>query len=934
MTPPDANRLDDLFDALVGLDPPARAVALDAATLDPAQRAVLEALLDADASADERIERALTGAASRLHDGGISTPSEGARIGAWRIERELGAGGMGTVFLALRADAGDQQHAALKLLRGFPTEEGRRRLRQERRILATLEHPYIARLIDGGETTDGQPYLVMEYVEGVPVTTHAARAGLDVRARVALVDRIAEALAHAHQRLVIHRDLKPSNVLVRDDGTPRVLDFGVAKLIDAAGDAGGTSTRVWTPGYASPEQRSGEAVTTATDVFALGVLLDELLTGRRPDGRDCEPALVPVRLDADLRGIVAKARAEEPGARYPTVEAMRDDLARWRDGRPVRAARATALYRAGKFVRRHRGSVSVAVLVLLALLLFLWRLGVERDRALTAEASMRAALERSLAAETESARQLARARQAIEFLASILKRGDPDGSMGKPLSVRELLAATERQLAEMAPADPGTTADLYAVLAQIHYKLGDAEAGLRSIDRALAGQVPRDRAEALELALRHETRMGFQAYLLRNEEAAQEMDLATALRERWAGDDPPTRIAVLWGKALAAQLRGDPAGAEALAREGLALTEDTPGAEPILRVNLAMILGDSAQAAGRFDDALAATDRMLAAYTDFPDLQRSHLDNIWQYRARALQGLGRLVEAEQALATAIDWQVRLAEDRGVSAANLHNDRGILLATLGRFREALAAYDRFAELLRAAGGDPSTDTRLLNNRCDANNGLGDYRRALADCEAAVGLVREREPTTSPARLAVESQYARTLGLAGRTDESRRAFDDVIAASVAAFGEDAVPVAVARFRAARTALLAGDIGLARELGERALASFEAAFPTPHPWRGRTERMLGLVDLEAGRLDDAGLRFAAALAQLEASLPAEHILLAQLRADQAAVLEAEGEIDAARSALARELDALRQGLAPEEVDRVRIEALAARLGLAAGR
>jgi serine/threonine-protein kinase len=258
MSSPDDDRLAELFDALVGLDEPARARALDAAGLDPVRRAELEALLDADRSQDTRLDRALSGAALRVRELDAPLPREGATIGAWRIEHELGAGGMGTVFLVHRADAGDAQRGALKLLRGFPTEEGRKRLRQERRVLATLEHPYIARLIDGGETDDGQPYFVMEYVDGQTATAFAARQRLDAAARVALVDRIAEAVAHAHQRLVIHRDLKPSNVLVRADGTPRVLDFGVAKLVDAAGDTGGTSTRVWTPATRAPSNKPGK----------------------------------------------------------------------------------------------------------------------------------------------------------------------------------------------------------------------------------------------------------------------------------------------------------------------------------------------------------------------------------------------------------------------------------------------------------------------------------------------------------------------------------------------------------------------------------------------------------------------------------------------------------------------------------------------------
>ena len=270
MSKPLPDQIAELFEHLVDLGDVDRESVL--AELAPPLRAHLRNLLVADRNPHDPLSALIGGALH--HDEGLP----GQRLGAWRVLRELGAGGMGTVLLAERADGQYTQQAAIKLIRGFSTEDGRRRLRMERQILAELDHPNIARLLDGGETADGQPYVAMEYVAGVELLDYLATHRLTLLQRLDLFDHIADAVQHAHQRLVIHRDLKPGNVLVRSDGEPKLLDFGVAKLIDIGidSDARHTSTRVWTPGYASPEQKQGKAVTTTTDVYSLGVILCEI----------------------------------------------------------------------------------------------------------------------------------------------------------------------------------------------------------------------------------------------------------------------------------------------------------------------------------------------------------------------------------------------------------------------------------------------------------------------------------------------------------------------------------------------------------------------------------------------------------------------------------------------------------------------------------
>jgi eukaryotic-like serine/threonine-protein kinase len=331
----------------------------------------------------------------------------GERIGPYEILSELGRGGMGQVFLARRADDEFQKKVAIKLVPPGPARElALGRFRSERQISATLEHPNIARLLDGGTTRDGEPYFVMEYVEGEALLAYAATHRLSIEERLRLFRQVCEAVHYAHQHLVVHRDIKPSNILVTGKGTPKLLDFGIAKLLDPAGLATGgetgTLTRLLTPDYASPEQVRGQRVSTASDVYSLGIVLYELLAGQKPYRLEtgdpaelvrlvCErdperPSAIVPRLSADLDAIVLKALRKEPDRRYGSVEALSADIGRYLDGRPVLARRGTAAYRVGKFVRRNRVGVAAAGLILLALAGGIWMTLREARRALAAEA--------------------------------------------------------------------------------------------------------------------------------------------------------------------------------------------------------------------------------------------------------------------------------------------------------------------------------------------------------------------------------------------------------------------------------------------------------------------------------------------------------------------------------------------------------------------
>ena len=362
---------------------------------DTALRAEVESLLAADAQASREflegkaIDR-VTAVAAESHAGMPSL--EGVRIGSYRVLEEIGHGGMGTVYRAVRADDQYSQQVAIKVMRGgWGDAAAIERFRAERQILANLQHANIARLLDGGTADDGRPYVVMEYVEGRPIDQYSEAHKLSVRARLELFRTVCSAVAFAHQRLVIHRDIKPGNILVTEQGEPKLLDFGIAKILDdeQGGDATVTMVRMLTPEYASPEQVRGTPVTTATDVYSLGVVLYGLLTGRRPyavasrtphemaqavltDEPERPSAVVSGaeqrRLRGDLDNIVMKALRKEPERRYASVEQFSDDIRRHLEGLPVSARPDTLTYRSSKFVRRHRIAVTAAGLAVLALL--------------------------------------------------------------------------------------------------------------------------------------------------------------------------------------------------------------------------------------------------------------------------------------------------------------------------------------------------------------------------------------------------------------------------------------------------------------------------------------------------------------------------------------------------------------------------------------
>ncbi len=625
--------LKDDLDLLLDLAPDARPGAL--AARPPERRAALAALLAAHDDAGDFLASPAAGldvAAFAGVDG--PDPLVGQAVGPYRVGRAVGQGGMGDVYLAERADGLFTQRVALKVVRaGGSAPSVLRRFADERRILGRLHHAGIARLLDAGALPDGRPWIAMDYVEGVPLTE--ATAGLPIAERVRLLAETAATVHAAHQALVVHRDLKPSNVLVAlgNDGRlhPTLLDFGIAKVLDPETDGVETETglRPMTRAYAAPEQVRGEPATTATDVHALGVLLYEVLVGRRPFGgptpsavetaileTDAAPpsralgtaapdvAAVPARdLRGDLDTICLKALAKDPAARYASAEAFEADLRRFVAGFPIAARPPSAAYRARTFARRHRTGVAVAALALMALVGGVAvdgvRVRAERDRA---------------------ERAATRAERTSDFLAALFDSADPGGSSPDSLTVRHLLDAGAAQARADLAGEPDVLAQMLTTMGRAYLGLGVYDAADAALTDAAAlldstGTDPLAHRDALlELA---NVRFRTEAYGPARRLARQ----ALALDSAHAAPETSERLAILNTVALVASRSGDSAEAARVLRLVIAGRRPLTGEDDQVDLasnlnNLGLILaegGHADEAAPLLDESIEIVERLRGA---------------------------------------------------------------------------------------------------------------------------------------------------------------------------------------------------------------------------------------------------------------------------------------------------------------------------------
>lgn len=632
-------KLQRLFELALVVPAHERAAFLDRETgRDETLRDEVLALIDAHETRSDPLSRPL--------DIGKTATSEvdgsrwlGVRVGAWRVIRHIGSGGMGTVCEAERADAQFEKRAAIKFLLGHARHESAvRRFRDERQILANLDHPNVATLLDGGVTDEGQPYLVMEYIDGEPITAWADAHSLSCRARVELFLQVCAAVEAAHGNLIVHRDLKPGNILVTSDGRVKLLDFGIARLLGdtAAAPAAtrGSEPTSFTPGFAAPEQMRALPVSTATDVFALGAVLYRLLTGRLPFATRADPDAIaePAGLAPDLDSILSRAMQVDRDQRYSTVQELRTDLAAWLDGRPVSAHRGGHSYRLGKFLQRHRTGSAIGAA---ALIVILTASGI--------------ALWQSYVAQ-KAADDL---RQYNSFLMEVLQMSDPF-SEGDDLTLSAALDRAAEDISERFAGRPDLSAE-------IRFGIGASMASRYRLDQA-GTQLGQALAESIALFGARDIRT------LRVQEAIAGLRLEQSrFAEAESGYRDVIRTLELTGRTA------DPLHAMALGNLGNVYLQQE-----------------------HYKEADSTLQRAQAAADATPDLDPYERAGILSNLAHAVHGLEDYPRADQYYREAAAAYRKLFPDGSPDLAilynnhaMLHEDRGDIPTALAMHRESLA-----------------------------------------------------------------------------------------------------------------------------------------------------------------------------------------------------------------------------------------------------
>lgn len=880
------SRLGDLLAEVRRLAPPERGPFLDSACGDDAE---LRREIDELAALDDAAERFFDRLSSELVE---SAPLEvecadrpALQLGAYRTLEAIGHGGMGVVFRAERVDGTFDRQVALKLLhRDMDTPQLRARFLAERQLLARLSHPHIAHLLDGGVTEEGRPYFVMEHVDGQPITRYCAERDLSLERTLRLFLEVIEAVSYLHRNLVVHRDLKPSNIFVDRDGQVKLLDFGIAKLLAESPDEIGatrTGERLLTPEYAAPEQLAGTPVTTATDVYALGAVLYELLTGRRPHGHDGtdrqsatlelpptpssmlrprhrrarsaegeEPQRRPAaevaaawrRVVGDLDTICLMALRPEREARYPSAEQLGEDIERFLKGLPVRARKSTLGYRTSKFARRHRSGLAIT-----AGLLVLIAVGFARERSLR-----RAAELARITAQQEAAKAVA----VSGFLGDLLSSVNPAKAQGREVTVSEVLAQAAERIAASAELreQPTVEASVRSTLGNTYVSLGSYPEARPHLERAveLRGGLESRAPEALtaveDLGALY-TRLGLYA------EAESALRRVLAARVEALGEEDPVSLRVLNKLADNSWEQGRLDEVEAIDRRTLEIRrrifgDDHP--ETLRSLNgLAATLfarGRYGEAAERFALALAAARRQLGE-------SHPHTIALASNLAVCYLELGRYAAAEPILRQAVAARTRvLGAVHEDTAGSLHN-LGIVLAQEARYPEA--------------------EEQL--------------RRAIA--------VRGRLSEVGPGVLFSRSHLADVLRDQGRLAEAEELYLATLRQQREHRGPENVETLKTAHGLAELRLRQGDPGAAEALLGKTLEAQRRIRGEEHPDTLGSATTLARVRNRQGRFAEALALSAEAVANGSRALGAEHPVVLAAAHEQVRALAGLGETEAAR-------------------------------------
>ncbi len=904
MEPDRLGRAADLFDQAAELPAADRPAFLDRACAgDPDLRQDVEALLAADARAEGFLEEGPVDPAAEADVDLGWAWNEGQQIGRYQVLERIGRGGMSTVYLAERDDEYRQRVAIKVFGYGVDRPDLLQRFRTERQILASLEHPSIARLLDGGSTEQGLPYIVMEHVEGVPIDVYCDRERLTVDQRLELFQSLCAAVQYAHQNLVVHRDLKPSNVLVTADGAPKLLDFGIAKLLDT-GDfpftVGATVTgqRLMTPHYASPEQVRSGAITTASDVYALGVLLYQLLTGRLPyritsdlpgeveravieqeperpstavgraragplrsrgaeaaaDGteatatpesvsqaRRTRPPELRRRLAGDLDDILLMALRKEPERRYGSAAQLAEDIRRHQQGMPVLAYPDTFGYRARKFVRRNRLGVGVAaafavflVSVAVVLAVLLARISDERDRV---------------------RRERDKAREVATYLQEIFRDADPTATLGDTITAREILERGAERLDRELGDQPLIQAGMCAAIGNVYRSLGLFERANELLTRALELRRQSLGTEHPEVA-----ESLFDLGVLRREQGDHKV-AETLLREalgqrrRTLGEEHPSVAATQSELGLALGLRGDFEAAEAMFVEALELRRRVLGDEHELT---AQTLGDFARVKTEERD----WPRSEELYREALGITRAAFGEVHPQVALYLNSLGEVLHrkweldgAKELYVKALEIARKLYGDRHPALAPHLNNLAVLHAQQEDFAGAEPPLREVVDMQRELlGGEHADLAQSLNNLASLLRNKGDLAESEELYRESLAIYRKSLAPEHPTIASVMNNLAGLLRDRKDFDGAESLFRQALEIRRASVGEQHPEFGLSLLGVGVVHLDRGQFQQAEATLRQAVEVFSGALPAEH-WRtADTRSLLGGSLIGLGRFEEA--------------------------------------------------------------------------------
>ena len=786
-TDADFKRIKSIFNTIMDLPIEQREAALQAMHDDPTVGAnnvwwVRSIMTESDtdsghtAAAVEAVSSALASSADMAAE-----LNAGDMVGAWKLIEEIGRGGMGSVFLVERSDGHFEQRAALKLLAGFASDRAMAHLARERQILAALSHPNIARLLDGGATPRGRPYLVLEHVNGQAIDQYCADKNLSEVARLNLFIQVCMTVAFAHRQLVVHCDLKPSNILVTNEGRPILLDFGVSRLMHEVDDtaepaapemletsnASATLTSAtptsatltsaaYTPRYASPEQKAGERVGMATDVYSLGLMLAELLGVKITVNQQLTAAQLNP-LNADLSAIVARAVTPVPADRYGGADALADDLQRYLNRQPVAARAATPQYIAAKFTRRNWPWLAAAAAFLVTISVFSWRTVIERDNARTAEATARKA-------EVAS-------REVKDYMISVFQGADPEVSGQRDLPVSALLDAGRERMATRLKDQPETRAEMGGILGSVYQNIGKREQALKLFDEAIAIERRNNRPSVLADLLYKK------AYIIYDmEDFAKAEPLAKEvlkLREQIQ----PISVDVVESQRLVGMIAsylGNSAEAEPILRKAAAMAVNLRGETSVEAAKAYLNLGS--YLITRDGGELEADQYAQKARAIFEkNFGTNHFLYIDTLEVSAL-AFGNLQRFQEALVLAKE----LSEKRTKLYGELSNQNGFGLFTYanlsqqaGLRNQAIIVFERCLTIQEALDGRETIATvQPMENLYKAKQRIGLYSEAHLVASTVLAIQLKALPLDAPAVLQTQFEIGKLHRLMGDFGEAER------------------------------------------------------------------------------------------------------------------------------------------------------------------